>query len=795
MGVMDSLLQTESARVVSLPNGSHSDGRLGKAPMENGHCASQGGPKHKRQKISAVRDFPPGCGPSASRINWIPNEEAIVGVLRPDAENVVVSSNHVDMLDLVGADPNGTLLLDTENVNTSGGKMYDGSKNLNMMHIGVSDEEMVLQSGSKALSSPNSRNAVPHLSNLERILTRNYPPRRRVSAIRDFPPFCGQNASVLGKEECMEAHPSFRSSPQEESDSEGKPLKETVKTDENQIRVNGYDGDACMNEFGGDVSKITSGKVLADFEEHATMETKNRDGFGTSSKNMMTVAQENTGEMSVVCPHATKRYRFDGKTGALIKSSQRDVGVLEENPVRDIVVYGEHKQLDGTRSDFSVSNNQFQEKDSEGLQLALNRVIVQGLMASLNCPWRREKGVCKPNYVSGTGQRERKKHNLLPPSKSPSEEIIKAKGSEGSYSLANSIHEQNPVRVIRGDTKALESRTYIYDGLYLVERYWQDVGSHGKLVFKFKLARIPGQPELSWKVVKKCKKSKVREGLCVDDISQGKELIPICAVNTVDDENPPSFKYTTNIIYPDWCRPVPPKGCDCTNGCSELGKCACVAKNGGELPYNHNGAIVQAKPLVYECGPSCKCPPSCYNRVSQQGIKFQLEIFKTEARGWGVRSLNSIPSGSFICEYAGELLEEKEAERRTSNDEYLFDIGNNYNDGSLWGELSNVMPEAPSSSCGVVEDGGFTIDAVEYGNVGRFVNHSCSPNLYAQNVLYDHEDKRMPHIMLFAAENIPPLQELTYHYNYVIDQVYDSSGNIKKKSCFCGSSECTGRLY
>ena len=87
------------------------------------------------------------------------------------------------------------------------------------------------------------------------------------------------------------------------------------------------------------------------------------------------------------------------------------------------------------------------------------------------------------------------------------------------------------------------------------------------------------------------------------------------------------------------------------------------------------------------------------------------------------------------------------------------------------------------------------IDAVEYGNVGRFVNHSCSPNLYAQNVLYDHEDKRMPHKMLFAAENISPLQELTYHYSYVIDQVYDSSGNIKKKSCFCGFSESTGRLY
>ncbi|KAF9592861.1 hypothetical protein IFM89_017826 [Coptis chinensis] len=64
-----------------------------------------------------------------------------------------------------------------------------------------------------------------------------------------------------------------------------------------------------------------------------------------------------------------------------------------------------------------------------------------------------------------------------------------------------------------------------------------------------------------------------------------------------------------------------------------------VERNGGEIPFNHDGAIVEAKPLIYECGPSCKCPPSCYNRVSQHGIKFQLEIFKIKSRGWGVRSL------------------------------------------------------------------------------------------------------------------------------------------------------------
>lgn len=381
--------------------------------------------------------------------------------------------------------------------------------------------------------------------------------------------------------------------------------------------------------------------------------------------------------------------------------------------------------------------------------------------------------------------------NVMNSDKEPEDQKLE----RGNLALKNSIDDKNPVRVIRrSESVDGKSKTYVYDGLYLVEKCWQDLGPHGKLVFKFQLERIPGQPELAWKEIKKSKKYRIRLGLCMDDISEGKELIPICAVNTIDDAKPPLFNYITSMIYPNWCHPIPPKGCGCIVKCSDSQRCSCAVKNGGEIPYNYNGAIVEAKSLVYECGPSCKCAPSCHNRVSQRGIKFQLEVFKTETRGWGVRSLNSISSGSFICEYIGELLEEKEAEQRTGTDEYLFDIGNNHNDHTPWDGVSNLKPDALSSS-GEIEDGSFTIDAAQYGNVGRFINHSCTPNLYAQNVLYDHDDKRIPHIMLFAAENIPPLQELTYHYNYIIDQVRDSKGNIKKKSCHCGSSECTGRMY
>ena len=43
--------------------------------------------------------------------------------------------------------------------------------------------------------------------------------------------------------------------------------------------------------------------------------------------------------------------------------------------------------------------------------------------------------------------------------------------------------------------------------------------------------------------------------------------------------------------------------------------------------------------------------------------------------GWGVRALQTIPQGTFICEYVGELISDAEADVR-EDDSYLFDLDN-----------------------------------------------------------------------------------------------------------------------
>ncbi|KAL7103975.1 hypothetical protein ACP275_08G214800 [Erythranthe tilingii] len=289
------------------------------------------------------------------------------------------------------------------------------------------------------------------------------------------------------------------------------------------------------------------------------------------------------------------------------------------------------------------------------------------------------------------------------------------------------------------------------------------------------------------KNMEKSRKSKTLMEVCVlDDVSGGREKLPIRALNGVDEERPPPFTYDTIMEYPYWYRLINPVGCDCVDGCSDSEPCACVLKNGGEIPFNENGKIIRAKPIVHECGPLCKCPPSCMNRVSQNGPRYKLEIFKTESRGWGVRSPSYISSGSFICEYIGKLLRDKEAEKRVGKDEYLFDICDDSHEEEGQGKVCSNEKSSVD---------GFAIDAALYGNVGRFINHSCSPNLYAQEVLYDHDDKRMPHVMFFASKNIHPMKELSYDYNYKMDRICDVNGNIKTKDCHCGSRKCTGRMY
>lgn len=75
------------------------------------------------------------------------------------------------------------------------------------------------------------------------------------------------------------------------------------------------------------------------------------------------------------------------------------------------------------------------------------------------------------------------------------------------------------------------------------------------------------------------------------------------------------------------------------------------------FPYDGKGCLVNwpTGTPIYECNSNCQCDTSCRNRVLQKGVTVLMEVYKTKSRGWGVRCLEPIPRGKFVCEYTGEV--------------------------------------------------------------------------------------------------------------------------------------------
>ncbi|KAG8498364.1 hypothetical protein CXB51_006767 [Gossypium anomalum] len=377
----------------------------------------------------------------------------------------------------------------------------------------------------------------------------------------------------------------------------------------------------------------------------------------------------------------------------------------------------------------------------------------------------------------------------------------------GNLALKNNKKQSVPVRVIRGHKcdDSYSKKVYIYDGLYKVTGYWDEKGVSGFKVFKYRLKRLRGQDNLT---------SQNQVHFVRGKVSRVQQELPglgICLLMGLDAlacwQTISCFKYINSIkVSKNVSIPPDAPGCNCRGKCTNPRSCSCAQLNGGDFPYvsRDGGRLFEAKDVVFECGPNCGCGPECVNRSSQQGLKYQLEIYRTKEKGWAVRSSDFIPSGAPVCEYVGILRKNDELEDISEND-YIFEIdcwhtmkgigGRERRLGDVSLPMSNLVDEVDERTLESEPEPEFCIDASSFGNVARFINHSCDPNLFVQCILSSHHDVRLARIVLFAADDIPRMQELTYDYNYAIDSVIGPDGKTKQLPCFCGTSECRKRLY
>ncbi|XP_066516209.1 histone-lysine N-methyltransferase SETDB2 isoform X2 [Hoplias malabaricus] len=83
----------------------------------------------------------------------------------------------------------------------------------------------------------------------------------------------------------------------------------------------------------------------------------------------------------------------------------------------------------------------------------------------------------------------------------------------------------------------------------------------------------------------------------------------------------------------------------------------------------------------------------------------------------------------------------------------------------------------------------YYLDALKEGNVARFINHSCNPNLFVQNVFVDTHDLKFPTIAFFTCRPIQAGTELTWNYSYT-----PGSDPEHEVPCLCGYKNCQAIL-
>uniref|UniRef100_UPI003F726BF6 histone-lysine N-methyltransferase SETMAR n=1 Tax=Danio rerio TaxID=7955 RepID=UPI003F726BF6 len=279
------------------------------------------------------------------------------------------------------------------------------------------------------------------------------------------------------------------------------------------------------------------------------------------------------------------------------------------------------------------------------------------------------------------------------------------------------------------------------------------------------------------------------------DLSGGLENVPVLIENSVPKEALSNFQYVPENVQGPGCdidpNAVTLPGCSCRVQSCFPESCPCLrfgqTYDSRACLNQHPQDATYSRP-VFECNAFCSCGESCQTRVVQNGVCVRLGVFSTADRGLGVEALERLPCGRFVCEYAGEVIGIDEARRRQLSQTPLH--------------MNYII--AVQEHKGLDRVTQTFVDPVNLGNVGRFINHSCQPNLIMLPV---RVHSVLPRLALFANRDIECYEELTFDYSggqnssaetAKLDEKThvgaDGEEIPQKKVCRCGASNCSGFL-
>lgn len=164
-----------------------------------------------------------------------------------------------------------------------------------------------------------------------------------------------------------------------------------------------------------------------------------------------------------------------------------------------------------------------------------------------------------------------------------------------------------------------------------------------------------------------------------------------------------------------------------SDGCFECDKCNCSSTDNS--PCSDDKCLNRIMKIEC-CADYCEAKDKCQNQCFKNGSKYRFEVKYTDSKGFGLFAMQQIPSNQFIIEYVGEVIDK---------DEY-----NNRNERII--EIQEMFYF-------LILNNETYIDATRYGNVSRFINHSCKPNAFVERWTVSNQLR----IGFFALRDISPV--------------------------------------
>lgn len=225
------------------------------------------------------------------------------------------------------------------------------------------------------------------------------------------------------------------------------------------------------------------------------------------------------------------------------------------------------------------------------------------------------------------------------------------------------------------------------------------------------------------------------DGASAAAAAAGQKRLRLCCSNTCE-----------NYALRMFCDP---RRCPAGRFCANVPFSMRVSSRGGGNNGGEGGSVGSVEEFVPDLPPVPKLRP-----------------FLTERRGWGLKTMAPIAKGSFVIEYVGEVITDRECESR------------------LWackasGETNYYLMQLGA---------GRIIDARLKGNFSRLINSSCDPNCETQKWTDAASDETR--VGIFALRDIAANEELSYDYCF---QHFGTTASHSFR-CECGAANCRGAL-